>query len=77
VFSYDPVNNSFTTLARPRDPDQAIASGDAVIVAAHGDDDVLRIAGGATSEWARGASPVALADDPLLNLLVVAVNSHE
>ena len=77
VFSYDPMTNSFATLARPRDPDQVAASGGDVFVAAHGDREVLRIAGDATDTWARGAPAVALAPDPELNLLAVAVNRHE
>ncbi len=77
VFRLDPGTGTFKTLAHPRDPDQVIESGGAVFVAAHGDRDVLRIAGGATAEWAKGASAVALAADPQQGLLVVAVNAHE
>jgi hypothetical protein len=77
VFSYDEVSGRFTTLARPRDPDLTLESGGTVFVAAHGDHEVLAIHGGATDHWAAGASAVALAADPTLGLLVVAVNSHE
>ncbi len=77
VFSFDPVTNAFTTLALPKDPDQVLQSGSTVFVAAHGDREVLAIAGGNTSAWARGAGAVALAPDPALGLLVVAVNGHE
>jgi outer membrane protein assembly factor BamB len=77
VFSYDEVSGGFTTLARPRDPDLALESGGTVFVAAHGDHEVLAIRGGVTDHWAVGASPVALAADPNLGLLAVAVNSHE
>jgi len=77
VFSYDPMTSSFKTLARPRDPDQVVAWGTDVFVAAHGDHEVLRIAGGPIVAWAKGAPAVALAPDSQLNLLVVAVNGHE
>ncbi|HKC19096.1 MAG TPA: hypothetical protein VKE27_05630 [Candidatus Dormibacteraeota bacterium] len=77
VFSFDVMTHAFTTLARPRDPDQVISAGGAIFVAAHGDREVLAIEGGATHRWAQGASPVGLAADPSLGLLVVAVNSHE
>jgi len=45
VFSFDGVG-TFKTLARPRDPDQVLQSGSTVLVAAHGDHEVLAIAGG-------------------------------
>jgi hypothetical protein len=77
VFSVDPTNGSFTTLGRPRDPDQVVEADGTVYVAAHGDSDVLAIAGGSESAWAQGASAVALAADVPMNLLVVVVNSHE
>jgi hypothetical protein len=77
VFRMDLGNGRFTTLARPKDPDQVIESALGVFVAAHGDRDVLRIAGDRTSTWAHGAAAVALAADQQLNLLVVGVNSHE
>ena len=77
VFRLDLASGRFSTLARPKDPDQVSESGDAVYVAAHGDREVLRIEGGSTSAWARGASAVALALDPALHLLVIAVNAHE
>ena len=77
VYSYDPPSGRFTMLARPRDPDQVIAVGSAVFVAAHGDHEVLRIGRSSTATWALGASAVALAPDTQRNMLVVAVNSHE
>jgi sugar lactone lactonase YvrE len=77
VFSYDAVGRSFMTLARPRDPDQVIHYGDTVLVAAHGDLDVLAIKNGHTSAWAPGAAAVAIAADIPLGLLIVAVNAHE
>lgn len=77
VFSFDPMTGAFRTLALPKDPDQVLQSGSTVFVAAHGDGEVLAIEGGHTTAWARGASPVALAADPPLGLLVVAVNAHE
>lgn len=77
VFSFDPMTGTFTTLALPKDPDQVLQSGSTVLVAAHGDREVLAIEGGRTSLWARGAAAVALAPDPALGLLVVAVNAHE
>jgi hypothetical protein len=77
VFSYDTVNGSFTTLATSKDPDQVLQSGSTVFVAAHGDHDVLAIRGGVATVWARGSAPVALAADPPLGYLVVAVNAHE
>jgi hypothetical protein len=46
-------------------------------VPAHGDEHVLVIDGSVTTNWAEGIAPVALAADPLLNLLVVVTNSHE
>jgi DNA-binding beta-propeller fold protein YncE len=77
VLSYTPVNRSFITLARPRDPDQVLASGESIFVAAHGDHRVLAIHGSTTESWATGAAVVAIAPDPSLGLLVLAVNSHE
>jgi outer membrane protein assembly factor BamB len=77
VFSYDPLSRSFTTLARPRDPDQVIHSGATVFVAAHGDQDVLAIKSGHAAAWAAGASAVAIAADSALGLLVIVVNAHE
>jgi hypothetical protein len=77
VFSYDVVNDRFATLARPRDPDQVEASGNAVFVAAHGDRAVLALNGAATQRWASGAAAVALAPDRPLGVLVVATNAHE
>jgi hypothetical protein len=77
VFSFDTMTGQFATLATPRDPDQVLQSGSTIFVAAHGDRDVLAIAGGRSSAWARGAAAVAIAPDPSLELLVVAVNAHE
>lgn len=77
VFSFDTMTGVFTTLATPKDPDQVLQAGSTVLVAAHGDRDVLAIRGGREAIWARGASAVALAPDPSLGDLVVAVNSHE
>jgi hypothetical protein len=77
VFSFDPVTGSFTILAKPRDPDQVLQSGSTIFVAAHGDQEVLAIQGGQAAAWAHGAAAVALAADPALGYLVVAVNSHE
>jgi hypothetical protein len=77
VFSFDPVSGDFTTLAEPKDPDQVLQSGPATLVAAHGDRDVIAIENGHADIWASGAAAVALAPDPGLGLLVVAVNAHE
>jgi len=77
VFSFDTVTGSFQTLATPRDPDQVLLSGSTIFVAAHGDRDVLAIKAGLTKVWAPGSGAVALASDPPLGYLVVAVNSHE
>ena len=77
VFSFDPATDAFTTLAMPRDPDQVVQSGSKVLVAAHGDRNVLVIEGGATKVWAQGAEAVAIAPDAPLDLLVIAVNAHE
>lgn len=77
VFSLDTTTGTFATLARPRDPDQVVRSGSKVLVAAHGDREVLAIDGGMSSVWAPGAAAVAIAPDSPLNLLVVAVNAHE
>ncbi len=77
VFSYDAMSDTFKTLARPRDPDQVVQSGSSVLVAAHGDREVLSIAGDGTSVWAPGAAAVALAPDPAAGLVAVVVNAHE
>jgi outer membrane protein assembly factor BamB len=77
VFSFNPASGAFTTLAQPRDPDLVLQSGDTVFVAAHGEHAVLDITAGRTAVWASGTSPVALATDTKLGLLVVAVNAHE
>lgn len=76
VFSYD-TRATFNTLARPRDPDQVLQSGSKILVAAHGDHEVLVIDGGQTHHWAVGSAPVAIAPDAPANLLVLAVNAHE
>jgi hypothetical protein len=77
VFSFDTMTGAFTTLATPRDPDQVLQSGSTIFVAAHGDRNVLAIQGRRVSAWAGGAAAVALAADPTLGYLVVAVNAHE
>jgi hypothetical protein len=77
VLSFDPATGAFMTLAQPRDPDQVVQSGSKVLVASHGDRQVLAIEGGMISVWASGADAVAIAPDHALNLLVVAVNGHE
>ncbi len=78
VFEFDPVSGQFRTLAHPRDPDFVVRSRDTIFVAAHGDRRVLAIStGGAVSTFAPDVAAVALAPDPALNLLVVAVNGHE
>ncbi len=77
VFSFDPMTGSFKTLASPKDPDQVAQYGSAVLVAAHGDREVLVIDGGHTNAWVSGAGVVALAPDQARDLLVVVVNAHE
>ena len=77
VFSFDTMTGSFTVLAAPRDPDLVVQAGSTIFVAAHGEKDVLAIKSGQVSSWAPGAAAVALAPDPALGLLVVAVNAHE
>jgi len=77
IFRFDPASEKFTTLARPRDPDQVLEAADAVFIAAHGDQDVLAIRAGHTDTWATGVAAVALAADPPRDLLVVVVNAHE
>jgi len=77
VFSFDTATAKFTTLGRPRDPDQVLQAGSIILVASHGDRDVLAIEGDRTSAWAPGAAAVAIAADPSLKLLVVVVNEHE
>jgi len=76
VFSFD-TNATFNTLARPRDPDQVVQSGSKILVAAHGDQEVLVLDGGQQHHWAVGSAPVAIAPAAALNLLVLAVNTHE
>lgn len=77
VFSYDTMSGTFVTLATPRDPDQVVESGSTIFVAAHGDRDVLAIDDHRVSRRAQGWAAVALAPDPQLGALVVAVNAHE
>jgi len=77
VYAYDVARDSFTLLDSPLDPDQAVQWGPATVVAAHGSRRVDVIDGGHVSQWAKGAAAVAVAPDSSLNLLVVAVNSHE
>jgi DNA-binding beta-propeller fold protein YncE len=76
VFSFD-THATFNTLAQPRDPDQVVQSGSKILVAAHGDQEVLVIESGQQHHWAVGSAPVAIAADKALNLLVVSVNAHE
>jgi hypothetical protein len=77
VYAYDVARDAFTVLDQPIDPDQAVLWGPAVVVAAHGSRRVDVIDGGRVTQWAKGAAAVAVAPDSNLNLLVVAVNSHE
>jgi sugar lactone lactonase YvrE len=77
VYAFDPGSRQFTTLARPKDPDQIVQSGSTEFVAAHGDREVLAISGGHVADWATGAAAVGLAPDGRLGLLVVVTNSHE
>ena len=77
IYAFDPASSAFVTLGHPKDPDQILQSDSSVFVAAHGDQEVLAIRGGKTETWAHGAGVVALAPDPSLRLLVVAVNAHE
>jgi hypothetical protein len=77
VFSLDTGSEKFTTLARPRDPDQVVEYGTKVLVAAHGDKEVLAIDGEKISVWGAGMPAVALAPDAALNILAVVVNDHE
>lgn len=77
VFSFDPVSGAFKILATPKDPDQVLQSGSMILVAAHGDSQVLVQQDDHSSSWARGSAPVALATSDALGLLVVAVNAHE
>ena len=77
VFDLNTASLLFATLATPRDPDQVVMSGSRLFVAAHGDENVLVIEGGATTSWAQGIAPVGLAVDATQNLLVVVTNSHE
>lgn len=77
VFSYDPMSGIFQTLARPRDPDQVVAWGSTILVAAHGDREVLAIDDHHIATRAQGWAAVALAPDPELGVLVIAQNAHE
>jgi hypothetical protein len=77
VLALDTASGTVTTLATPRDPDQVLRSGADVLVAAHGDREVLVLRGGRRLGWARGASVVALAADPELGLLVVVTDADE
>ena len=51
------TSEKFTTLARPRDPDQVVEFGTKVFVAAHGDKEVLAIDAEKTNTWAPGVPP--------------------
>lgn len=77
VFEFDVMSETFITLARPRDPDQVLRSGSQVLIAAHGDREVLAIEGTQTQVWARGAPAVALAAVPGMDATLVVVNGHE
>ena len=77
VYSYDVASETFTLLDEPRDPDQVLQWGPTIYVAAHGSKQVATINGSHVGAWAQGAAAVAIAPDFPLNLLVVAVNSHE
>ena len=78
VFVFDPATEKFDTLALTRDPDQVLLSGDTTFIAAHGDRQVLAVlADGTTRTFASNLPAVALAADPTINLLVVAVNDYE
>jgi len=77
VFDLNTDTLQISTLATPRDPDQVVADGSRIFVAAHGDGHVMVIDGSMTTTWAEGIAPVALGADPPLNLLVVVTNSHE
>lgn len=77
VYAYDVARDSFRVIDRPLDPDEAVQWGPVVVVAAHGSRRVDVIDAGHVSEWAQGAAAVAVAPDSSLNVLVVAVNSHE
>ncbi len=77
VFAFDPRAGSFRTLARVRDPDQVLASGNTILVAAHGDRAVVAIEGTHRRTLASQTPAVGLAAAPAAGLLVVAVNGHE
>ena len=77
VFSFDPMTGAFKILGTPKDPDQVMQSGSMILVAAHGDGNVLVLQDERSSRWAQGSAPVALAPSDSLGLLVVAVNAHE
>jgi len=77
VFQFDVMSEAFTTLTSPRDPDQVLQSGSQVLIAAHGDREVLAIEGTQTRVWARGAPAVALAVVPGMDAALVVVNDHE
>ena len=67
-------------LARPHDPDQVAYLAGRVFTAAHADREVLVLdaaSQAAPRHWAAGSSPVALATDPRLGLLIVVVNASE
>jgi DNA-binding beta-propeller fold protein YncE len=77
VFDLNTGTLQFTTLAKPRDPDQVAMYGSRVFVPAHGDNQVLVIDGSSTQAWAQGIAPVGLAVEPMHKFLVVVTNSHE
>lgn len=71
-------DGAVSLLAGPRDPDQAVESAGVVYVAAHGDGRVLVLRSGSPERvWARGLSPVALAVDPALKLLILVTDDRE
>jgi hypothetical protein len=71
------MTGTFKTLGSPKDPDQVVQSESKILVAAHGDHEVIAIGGGHTEYWAKGSAPVALAPDTAKNVLVLVVNAHE
>jgi DNA-binding beta-propeller fold protein YncE len=78
VFAFDPTTDKFETLVHTRDPDQALLAGTSTFIAAHGERQVIAVlADGTAKTWASNVSAVALAADPVLDVLVVVANDHE
>lgn len=77
VLAIDTTTGDVSTIATPRDPDEAVRSGSDVFIAAHGDREVLDLRSGEPARWAPGAEAVALAADPQLGLLVVITDADE